>query len=143
MMSREQRTETREGQGRKQRIPLHAAQQKLAASSRPGMKSRWVNDDGGRLQQFEAAGYSFQTEDTTKTGSNADPGTRISRIVGRDDHGNPVRAYLMEQTQENYDEDQKAKQRQLDAFDEAMKRGQPSGGSDENTYVKTHSVERR
>jgi hypothetical protein len=142
-MSREQRQETRDATGRKQRIPLGAPQQKLLATIRPGYVGRWVNDEGGRLAQAEAAGYSFVAPDTkTATGSNADPGTRISRIVGSQENGQPLRAYLMEQTEENYAEDQKAKQSQIDAFDEAMKRGQPAGAQD-GTYVKSVSVERR
>jgi hypothetical protein len=142
-MSREQRQETREGQGRQRRVPLGAPQQKLTAQIRSGYVGRWVNDEGGRLQQAEAAGYSFVSQDTkTATGSNADPGTRISRIVGSQENGQPLRAYLMEQTEENYAEDQAAKQRQIDAFDEAMKRGQPAGAQD-GTYVKQVSVERR
>lgn len=144
-MSREQRQESREATGRKQRIPLGSPQQKLAATIRPGYVGRWVNDEGGRLQQAQMAGYSFVNEDTTKQGTNADPGTRISRIVGKQEDGQALRAYLMEQTEENYAEDQAAKQAQLDAFDEAMKRGNSDGKAADGRYIPSQgiSIERR
>jgi len=66
----------------------------LAASARPGYQRRWINDTPGRLQQAEAGGYSYVSEDPNA--KSTDVGSRTSRVVGKDESGQGMRAYLME-----------------------------------------------
>jgi len=126
----EARTESRERteSRRERRVPLGAPRLKLAVPDRNGYKRRWVNDDGGRLQEAQDGGYQFVTDSTLHVGhdvenGNSDMGSRVSRIVGKTDGGEPLRAFLMEIKQEWYDEDQAEKQKKVDEIDEAIKHG--------------------
>lgn len=102
----------------------------LSAPRREGYVRRFVNDTKGgqRIQNFLDAGYEFVFEDTKindgnkVAGDSTQVGTRVSRTVGMDKDDNPLVAYLMEQTQENYDEDQKAKLDVIDKTEESMRR---------------------
>lgn len=117
---------------RKERIPLGGGRQKLAApQARPGYVHRWINNDPGRIEQAQAAGYEFvrdpnavkSGEEYQQENETSDIGSSVSRIVGKDDGGQGKRAYLMEIPKEFYDEDQAAKQQALDAVDAQIDKG--------------------
>ncbi|MCF4166341.1 hypothetical protein L2U69_11855 [Zavarzinia compransoris] len=124
--------ETRRGPGRprkdqdarRERIPLGAPRSKLGADQRGGFVRRWVNDTSGRLEQAQAAGYSFVGE---ANAISTDTGSRQSQVVGTREDGTPMRAYLMETPREFYEEDQALKQREVDKVDEAIKGGSVAG----------------
>lgn len=109
---------------RRERVPLNAMRQKLQAPERKGYVRRWVNDEGGRLRDFERAGYSFVEEEGIHTDGE---GTRVCRRVGTHENGAVKHAFLMEQKQEWYDEDQAEKQKELDVVDEAIRGGNIAG----------------
>jgi len=109
--------------GRSARVPLGMKQAALAASVREGFQRRWVNDTAGRLQQAEQGGYTFVAQDPTA--KSTDVGARTSRIVGKDENGQGMRAYLMEIPMDWYQEDQRAKQKPIDDFEAALK-GKPT-----------------
>jgi hypothetical protein len=121
-------TQEKRGPGRppkrRERVPLSAMRQKLQAPKREGYKRRFVNDEGGRLQNFERAGYAFVEDEDVHTDGE---GRRISRRVGVHENGQPMYAFLMEQKQEWYAEDQAEKNKELDKADEAIRRGNIAG----------------
>jgi hypothetical protein len=122
--TQEKRGPGRPPKQRRERVPLSAMRQKLQAPKREGFTRRWVNDEGGRPQDFERAGYAFVEDEGVHTDGE---GSRISRRVGKTDEGRPIYAFLMEQKQEWYDEDQAEKNKELDATDQAIKSGNIAG----------------
>lgn len=129
-MSREQRDVTRADAGRKERLPLGIKRSKMAVKDKQdGYVYRWINDTVGRIQDAQNGGYEFVANAVVGEGDitnrNQSVGSdRVSRIVGKDDNGNPTTAYLMRIKQEWYKEDQGNKQKVLDDLDAALKRGQ-------------------
>lgn len=92
-------------------------------------KARWVNDVDGRVADLLERGYQFINRDgSLVVGQNADGITssmtdsRVKKPVGKG-----VTAYLMAIPTEFYEEDQKAKQREIDELEKAIKR--PGKGS--------------
>lgn len=120
--TRAERPQGRDEGGRRQRVPLGTARLKLEAEKRHGHVRRWINDYRNRLHQAQEAGYAF-VEETDAEGRNM----RRSVQVGTREDGQPMLAYLMEIRQEFYDEDQAAKQKSVDAIDNAIRRGTPQG----------------
>lgn len=126
-MAREARTDSREAQGRNQRVPLGVARSKLSVSGRPGYVRRWINDKDGRLQMAEQGGYTFVEDPSLQIGGgadidsqNRDLGARISRVVSQ---STGQKAYLMEIKEEFYKADQKAKVRKVEEVDERIRKG--------------------
>lgn len=126
---------------RRERTPLSAMRQKLQAPQRKGYARRFVNDEGGRLQDFQRAGYEFVEDGDIHTDGE---GTRVCRRVGTHENGQPKYAFLMEQKQEWYEEDQTTKQKELDAVDEAIRGGNVAGqvGQD-GRYVPSEGISYR
>ena len=127
-----------DAQDRKARIPLGSNRAKLAltkdrqaAMKARGVVPRWINDRGDRLSEAEAGGYSFETDPSVAAAVGvpfdvgAKPGldTRISRVVGVDESGKPIRAYLMSIPKELHEEDKKAQQRDIDKVEKGMLKG--------------------
>lgn len=105
---------------------------------REGKVPRWVNDDGkGRIERLKQRGYDFVPDESVKVGDdengNTDLGSRVSRIVGTHKNGEPMRAYLMVQTEEFYQEDQNEKEGVNKMVDDAIRRGEPGGPQQVNS----------
>jgi len=113
-------TETMKTQKRPERVPL-GTRNVLTAPKRRGYIRRFVNNDRGRISQFEAAGYSVVKEDTQigdpKIGKNSLPGSAAARPVG-----GGITTVLMEIREDWYNEDQKAKQDRILMSENDMKR---------------------
>ena len=125
----EQRPNTREATGRRARVPLGTARQKLLYASRPGYHRHWFNDTGNRIHAAENAGYEFVEE------MNDGRRVKVSRRVGTHEGGQSMTAYLMEIRQEFYDEDQAAKLVVVDEIDAAIRGGEPRGdGADPGAF---------
>lgn len=127
---------------RKERIPLGTPRSKLAVGKREGFQRRWVNDAGGRISNAEEGGYQFVQDGQAKPqdGGNSDLGTRVSRIVGTKEDGSPLRSYLMEISEEFYQDDQRAKLKAVDEVDAAIRRGSLNEKPDDNRYVPKHGI---
>ena len=130
--NRQARSQDRQGKGRKQRVPLGTPRSKMAVEGKdPNFTYRWVNDQGGRIQQAEQASYEFVKAGDVTVGSgvdrNSETGDQVSQIVGTKEDGSPMRAYLMRIKREFYEEDQNAKQEEVDAKDAAIQSGSVSG----------------
>lgn len=105
---------------RPERIPL-GTRNVLTSPKRKGYVRRFVNDEPGRIQQYEAAGYATVKEDIAvgdpKIGKGLDPGSLVSLSVG-----GGTKAVLMEIREDWYREDQKTKQDRILMSENDMKR---------------------
>jgi len=140
---------TDRSEGRVARVPFGGVKLKLQLSDADmkgfqdrKMVTRWFNDDPGRIERAQGGGYKFvKPEHATSLGQGAlhsdgnDPesNARVSIVVNRDP---PIRAYLMEIPKKFWDEDQAAKQADVDRVDEALASGGAGGASIENQYGK-------
>lgn len=104
---------------------------KLSAPSREGHKRRWVNDQGNRIAEMQELGYEFVSDTGIKT---ADPGSRVSRLVGTKANGEPLHAFLMETPDELYAQGEAEKEAANRLIDEAITAGRDSTGRLENQY---------
>ncbi len=100
----------------------------------PGYHMHIINDDRSRLQDATTNGYEFVSPDEIKGVSenvvsrNGELGKdRVRFLVGSQENGQPMYAYLMKIRQEWYDEDQAELQAQNDKVDEAIRKGKVTG----------------
>lgn len=117
---------------RPKRIPL-GTRNVLTAPERPGYVRRFVNDEGDRVAQFEAAGYELVREKVEVGDPKAGKGAQLGSVV-RPSVGAETSAVLMEIKKEYYDEDQAAKQARIEAGEADMKANLNSGRA--GTYGK-------
>lgn len=91
----------------------------------PGFEYRIVNDDDDRVMELQERGYEIVTHDAKvgdkRVGIPKKEGTPIQISVG-----GGKKAYLMRQKKEWYDEDQAAKQLEVDAQEASLKGGSNS-----------------
>lgn len=127
----------REIKGRGERIPLGAPQFKLTAQEIPGFKCRWINDKGARIQQALRGGYYFVEEGDTTAHSTDMGDSCISQIVGTNETGQPMRAYLMKIPEKWYREDQEAKIHRRDETMAQIERGadEKGGPGQDGRYI--------
>lgn len=127
-MPRESRKDDREETGRKARIPLGVPQPKLAVPGRKGFVRRWINDSPGRILRAQEADWMPVMDEI----QSQEEGRAVGRhaLVGSKEDGSPLYAYLMEIPEDLYNEDQRAKQKPLDDFDDALKRGNIRGADE-------------
>lgn len=124
---RDKRDDTRTERGRRKRVPLGASQPKLHATVPDGMVGRWFNDTPGRIQSALDAGYDFIND----KGAKDERESARKERVGVNEDGSAMLGYLMAIPKKWYNEDQKVKQKPVNAIDEAIKRGQPVGATAE------------
>jgi hypothetical protein len=123
---------------RKERIPFGVPRSKLAVNVViPGKHLHWINDSAGRIFEAEQGGYEFVTPQ--EIGS-SDRETQVRKLVGRNEDGSPLYAYLMKIDQEWYEEDQQIIQNQLDDIDAAMKQGRFEEKPGDRRYVPTSGI---
>jgi len=114
---------------RKKRVPLGAPRRKMSANNIPKNKvARWVNDWPGRVNNAIQGGYRLVMGDETTIGDetvdlNTDMGMAVSMVVGKNDDGTPLRAYLMVIDKDLYEQDQDEKQKEVDKIDNAIRKG--------------------
>lgn len=101
------------------------------------------NDDGNRVQEALNNGYEFVTRDEIGNSlvdnvipTNNDLGEKVRFLVGRNDDGNGVFAYLMKIPTVWWEEDQKELQNRPDLIDKAIRSGRNNkeGFSNDNFY---------
>lgn len=138
--NRKDRTEERKPRSRdlNGRVPLGQLRSKLyvdPSTLDPNYHYRIINDNGARLMQAEKAGYSFVTGSSEGT----DIGDRVSWVVGtKPDGSGPMRAYLMKLPMEFREEDLQDKRKQINEFDNQIKRTLKGEGM-EKTYIPDNS----
>jgi hypothetical protein len=89
---------------------------------------RWINDNGGRIEQLTRDDDYDLVRDPSKEvkDDNGNEGALISKVVGTTENNQPIRAYLARKPKPFYDADQKEKAKVLDAQMADIKRGKPS-----------------
>ena len=129
---------------RRERIPLGTPRPKLSFDVPPGKHGRIINDKPGRLENAQRGGYEFYRDrDGGKLGDddgNSDIGSGTSRVVGTNEAGGPQRGYLMVIDRDLYDQDQKAKQVEIDRTMESIKRGVQDEKPDDRRYVPEEGI---
>jgi len=123
--------------GRPERKPLHR-RKLLDAKPRDGYVRRWVNEEIGAIEAYEEAGYSLVQGDEDASQMRAQTESQmgssvIRRVVNKDPNASTKTAVLMEIPKEFYEEDQRAKQEQLDK-DEASWNPKIMEKNDPTTY---------
>ena len=138
-------------EGKRARVPFggHRLKMQLSDADMKGfkdrkMKTRWFNDDPGRLERALGGGYNFvKPEHATSLGQGAlhadgkdsESKLRVSIITNRSD---PVtRGYLMEISEKFFKEDQAEKEKSNAQVDEALALGGSRGSDLENEYRPT------
>lgn len=109
----------------------------------PGYVYRWVNDEPGRLHAKTVEDdWDYVDSKPIANGSaegadkNSGLGTRIERIVGQTDGGQPLKAFLMRKPAEFHDQDKKREQHDIDERVAGIKRGQaPTQAGDNGSYA--------
>jgi len=106
---------------RARRTPINGTRNKLnVRGQEPGYVYRIVNDTDDRIQTFQEMGYEIVSDKNVTVGD--------KRIANPTQEGSPVKvsvgqgvqAYLMRQKKDWYDEDQLAKQKQVDELESSM-----------------------
>ena len=100
----------------------------------PGYHLHIINDDRNRLQDATSNGYEFVSPKEIEGVSenvvsrNGELGSdRVRFLVGSQENGQPMYAYLMKLRQEWYDEDQAELQKKNDMIDNAVRKGTITG----------------
>lgn len=114
---------------RPRRTPINGTRNRLNVRGKEdGYVYRIVNDVDDRVQSFQEMGYEIVTDAGVSVGD--------KRVATATQEGSPVKvsvgqgvqAYVMRQKQEWYDEDQKAKQQQVNELEASMKQEAKSNG---------------
>lgn len=121
--ARAELAEEREPKGRRQRVPLGSMRLKLTAPKRRGFHRRWIVDRANRLQEAQLAGYEFVRDEESIEDAGMGRDSRVKQYSGEEI------LYLMEIPQAFYDEDQRAKQAEIDEIDETLRRGHVKGAN--------------
>lgn len=117
---------------RSARVPFGVSRTKLDVPMQlEGYHLHWVNDSAGRIMEAERGGYSFV--EPKEVGS-LDTGSQVKRLVGKNEDGSALYAYLMKIEMRYYLEDQKTIQDEVDKFDKAIKRGTLEERGNERRY---------
>jgi len=124
----------------RERFNFGTAQAKLpVGGTDPNYHYHWANDTPGRIQLFQAAGYLFvrKGEITLQPGvtpRDGDLGDQVSAIVGRNEDGTPLRAFLMKKLLVHYMADQRKGQERPDAIDAAIRAGKTTQDTNNRAF---------
>lgn len=119
-------------QGRRNRLYVDESQ-----LDRQNFEYRFVNDTPGRLHSFTVQDdweVVPDREGVIKADSTG-TGAEVAAHAGIGPTGAPMRSVLLRKPRKYYDDDEAAKQRQIDAREAGLRAGQAEGASIENGYV--------
>jgi hypothetical protein len=134
--------------GKRVRVPFGGFRMKqqlsdedMAEFKKRKMVTHWFNDEAGRIERAQGAGYNFVKPEHASSlgrgalhqdGNDPESNARVSIIANR---GDPIiRAYLMEISEKYYKEDQAKKEEVNMKVDEALALGGKRGSELENEY---------
>lgn len=122
----------------RKRVPFGIPRAKLTVSNQiQGFHLHWVNDEGGRIYQAQQGGYELVTPQEVGDESTE---TSVKRLVGKQEDGSGLFAYLMKIRQDWYEEDQKASQEIQDQFDAAIKKGTLEQTPGDQRYIPKEGI---
>jgi hypothetical protein len=143
-VAQEALTRTRPTDGRARRGVFNGTSQKLAVHGDiPGYHLHIFNDEPGRIEEAQAAGYEFvepkeigSVANSVVSGNTA-VDTKVRFLVGKTSSGDGMYAYLMKIKNEWHEEDQEDLQSRNDMVDQAIRSGQnvKAGTSTEGFYA--------
>lgn len=113
------------------RKPFGTLEQKMNYPARPGFHRHWFNDVPGRLERALEAGYAHVQDNS---------GKNVSMIVGTAPSGGPLHGFLMEIPEAWFQEDMKAQQKDVDAKEDAMRRGALESQEGDGRYVPAQGI---
>jgi len=117
---------TQEQVKRKERIPFGKQQQRFRTPEKDGFVYRVFNDnwrkDPERIKNALAAGYEFIN------------GEQSGKTAGTNEDGSVIKGILMRIPKEFYEEDQAAKQKEIDKVDQQINRGKFTEKAGDNRY---------
>jgi hypothetical protein len=117
---------------REKRTPFGVARTKLELPmALEGYHLHWVNDTAGRVEEAQRGGYTFVEPKEVHA---PESGSQVKRLVGKNEDGSAMYAYLMKIEVAFYEEDQETIQSEVKRFDSAIKRGTLDEKSGENRY---------
>lgn len=126
---------------RANRLPGILDGQKMGAELKSDLKEtyelRWFNDEGDRLRQKIADGWSYAKKSEV-TAFSTDDGEHISQVVGSKKEGGALRAYLLKIPKEFLEEDRQVKREVIDKKVEDVRRS--AGGNNLNNGADGRSV---
>lgn len=115
---------------RAERVPISVPDKKWSCPENDGYHYRVFNDEWmakpGNIQAAIKAGYEFVESDNEK---------ERPKVVGTNENGSAIKGYLMRIPKVLYDEDQAAKQKEIDRVDAQIKNGNFQQGADDRRYV--------
>ncbi len=116
------------------RIPVSGRRDIMTVNGKDdGFEYRWVNDSDDRISRFQRGGWEFAPDEVVVGQRTADTSTDSSSITSKS-VGKGTTAYLMRIKKEWYEEDQTAKAKQINEYEEDLKRTLNSGK--DGTYGK-------
>lgn len=114
---------------RRRRASTGGLRQKLDAPQRPGYVRRFVDASPARIQAMHQLGYELVADEAAEGAARTDGmGTRIQRLAGKRDNGEPQHLVLMETPAEEYQIGVKEKEQALAPFEEAIRAGADTTG---------------
>ncbi len=129
--SKEVTTETVIPKKRLPRVPFGSPKQRLTNPGDPKFMYRVFNDnwtkEPGRIQRAMEAGYEV-----------VEGYQKIS--VGTNEDGSAIKGVLMQIPKELYEEDQKAKQKEVDKVDQEIRRGQLEAKAGDKRYIPSSGI---
>jgi hypothetical protein len=106
---------------RKSRKPFGVPRSKLSVEMLiPGYHMHWVNDTPGRIHEATSNDYEFVSP---KEVGVEEKDSKIKRLVGTNEDGSAMYAYLMKIREEWYEEDQVESQKFQDSIDHQIRNG--------------------
>lgn len=142
------RPPNREAEGRNRRVPMGVAVLKLdvpQAVNDPEHVYRWINDKPGRIQRARTGGWEFVEDPGMQVGTgsetrNSQQDSRVSQVVGKNENGTPLVAFLMRIKREWYHEDQETKQASIDEVENTIKGGRYKEGAGDGRYIPKEGI---
>lgn len=107
---------------RPKRTPISGRNVLTVKGKEPGYEYRIVNDTGDRIEMFKDAGWELVESKTVTVGDRRVDRTTSEGSYAQVSVGGGTKAFVMRIPKEYYDEDQKAKQAQVNALEESMKK---------------------
>ena len=106
---------------RVKRVPVGGPRNILTVAQKdPNFVYRWVNDVPGRIAAFKEGGYEVVTSDNEVGDKTVDRGSKLGSAITKS-VGGQITAVLMRIPKEWYDEDQAAKQKEVDVLEATMR----------------------
>ena len=114
--------------GRVKRSPVGTRNRLTVRGKEPGFVYRVVNDDEDRVTQLSERGYELVSDSAVKVGDNRVSKTSSEGTVKQLSVGAGKKAYVMRIRQDWYDEDQKAKNVEVDSIEATIKKKATADG---------------